>query len=338
MQFERENQTYEKFINLTHLNILKNQINHTIQDKVFHVQKDRDRRISYHFNDDEIRDLISKRRLTFMIPIKYYNSWYNDVRFDAVMMSVGYMKPSTLQNSVRSMLNTNSSIGQAFDQYRKSYKSVDHAVKKVHDVFLNIKVYDFFNTIFDNNIYQSIDEILYRYQLEHKMKLNDQYDLYKVDKKDVIVLNEPIDLTNEFRNFERAMSRYENISNDEEYHRHFSEFYNGLLKTLVFYTVMGDLDATKFLNIRKIIATEAYDFAHNNIRDIINDRNLLNNRYVQSIIIDSIKNEPKHYDDAFLKLRRSLNSRVHFDSDEVQGQFITQFFNIHKINVSSSFK
>lgn len=227
--------------------------------------------ISYiGFSKNHILETINKKRLIFLLPIRYIEPYTMQVRYDAMIFTFGFINPKTQRRSVRSFLNKNSLLGQALNQYSHMYKSIEKSVISANDIFLNLKLNEVMNTFFDEYVYSSVDELIYAYNLEFKQSLTSKCDLYKSYKKHVIVLNDAIDVTETLNEYNQTMTILKNLYSDDEYQRSMRKFSNQLTNYVIYHTLCKTIDFQKKFHFLTLFRSSYFNLQEDdfNIKNI----------------------------------------------------------------------
>lgn len=227
--------------------------------------------ISYiGFSKNHILETINKRRLIFLLPIRYIEPYTMQVRYDAMIFTFGFINPKTQRRSVRSFLNKNSLLGQALNQYSHMYKSIEKSVISANDIFLNLKLNEVMNTFFDEYVYSSIDELIHAYNLDFKQSLTSKCDLYKSDKKHIIVLNDSIDVTETLNEYNQTMTILKNLYSDDEYQQSMRKFSDQLTNYVIYHTL-----CSRTINFQKeFIFLTLFEFSYFNSQDDFDIQNV----------------------------------------------------------------
>lgn len=212
---------------------------------------------------NHILETINKRRLIFLLPIRYIEPYTMQIRYNAMIFTMGFINPKTQRRSVRSFLNKNSLLGQALNQYSRMYKSIEKSVISTNDIFLNLKLNEVMNTFFDEYVYSNIDELIHEYNLEFKQSLTSKCDLYKSDKKHIIVLNDAIDVTETLNEYNQAMTILKNLYSDDEYQRSMRKFSNQLTNYVVYHTLCKTIDFQKKFNFLTLFRSSYFNLQDN---------------------------------------------------------------------------
>jgi len=216
--------------------------------------------ISYiGFSKNHILEAINKRRLIFLLPIRYIEPYTMQVRYNAMIFTFGFINPKTQRRSVRSFLNKNSLLGQALNQYSHMYKSIEKSVISANDIFLNLKLNEVMNTFFDEYVYSSVDELIHAYNLDFKQSLTSKCDLYKSDKKHIIVLNDSIDVTETLNEYNQAITILKNLYSDDEYQQSMRKFSNQLTNYVIYHTLCRTINFQKKFNFLTLFRSSYFN-------------------------------------------------------------------------------
>jgi hypothetical protein len=182
-------------------------------------------------NQKSISKIISAKRLNIIVPIKIFNPLNNNLNeIKTIVLSCGFMNINTLQNSLRSFISKDRTplLGEALYRYGEK-KKLNHKTLIWHnDTIMNLKVNHLYHSIsLTNDHVCSLEELTDLLEMSYIDSLTEHVDLYKSDKKDVIMLNEPIDLTSETRQSVQTLLNNINshnlpISAQSQMHEHFT--------------------------------------------------------------------------------------------------------------------
>jgi len=210
-------------------------------------------------SNNQILETINKRRLIFLLPIRYIEPYTTQVRYNAIIFTMGFVNPKTQRRSVRSFLNKNSLLGQALNQYSRMYKSIEKSVISANDIFLNLKLNEVLNTFFDDYVYSNVNELIHAYNLDFKQSLTSKCDLYKSDKKHIIVLNDSIDVTETLNEYNQTMIILKNLYSDDEYQRSMRRFSTQLTNYVVYHTLCKTIDFQKKFNFLTLFRSSYFN-------------------------------------------------------------------------------
>lgn len=154
-------------------------------------------------NQKSISKIMSTKRLNIVVPIKIFNPLTNNLNeIKTIVLSCGFMNINTLQNSLRSFISKDHTplLGEALYRYGEKKKLNHKALTWHNNTVMNLKVNHLYHSIsLTNDHIYSLEELTELLEMSYVDSLTEHTDLYKLDKKDVIMLNEPIDLTSETR-------------------------------------------------------------------------------------------------------------------------------------------
>ena len=195
------------------------------------------------------------------------------------------------------------------------YKSIENSVISANDIFLNLKLNEVVNTFFDEYVYSNVDELMHEYNLEFKQSLTSKCDLYKSDKKHIIVLNDAIDVTETLNEYNQTMTILKNLYSDDEYQRPMKEFSNQLTKYVIYHTLCKTIDFQKQFNFLTLFRFDYFNLQEDDF-DIKNINQDMFDKFYRKITEGNIV-----YDRTFLVLSYEdclMNQLFNFQYIDVQ--------------------
>ena len=226
---------------------------------------------------DKIKNTLLKRRFSFSVPIKYFNALSNEIEYDLLFITCGIQNPTNDQRSIRLFLNTQSIFGEAMKELMKQSKSFNKTLHCINHTFLNIKTYELMTTLNDETQYNDFNDLLNTYDLEFKKSLTSHCDVYKLNNKMIIMLNDCLDLTDEIKETNKFITLLNNndVEEDELLDYLHESIYSGLVYHPIFFKhspVSIDIN-----EINNGILLNHNSYSHDVIAQFINSNYIMSN-------------------------------------------------------------
>lgn len=285
---------------------------------------------------DEIKSTLLKRRFSFALPIKYFNSLSNSIVYDLLFITCGIQNPTNDQKSIRLFLNDQSIFGEAMIELMKQSKSFNNTLHCINHTFLNIKTYELMSTLNDEVEYNSFDDLLESYDLEFKRSLTNQCDAYKLNNKMIVMLNDCVDLTDELKETNKFISVLKNNENEED--RLLKYLHESIYAGLVYHSVFFK-HVPFYIGINRIrdgVVFNQDSYSHEVMHRLINSQQIMTN---YEFLLEAYEKNMSQNSQLRLKHNNQSNNIQQYQIKCLSGQiengensFMMQLFNFKALN------
>ena len=227
---------------------------------------------------DKIKNTLLKRRFSFSVPIKYFNALSNEIEYDLLFITCGIQNPTNDQRSIRLFLKDQSIFGEPIVELMKQSKSFNKTLHCINHTFLNIKTYELMTTLNDETQYNDFNDLLNAYDLEFKKSLTSHCDVYKLNNKMIIMLNDCLDLTDEIKEtnkFITLLNNNDNAEEDELLDYLHESIYSGLVYHPIFFKHLPVSIDINEINNGMLLNHNSY--SHDVIAQFINSNYIMSN-------------------------------------------------------------